>query len=143
MNGSVTRFGSFAASTGASTTAPRRAIGTPSAESSVRLGAVIGWSDFDSGAVTNSSRTSARKAPTMPTAAHLSRLRVIHGRSRSRRRCRERAGSEAGSAKFSVSSAAVGGSGSLSTPTNGGGRGWFRAFKNFAPPLLGCAKPPG
>ena len=51
MNALVTFGGSVAASTGASITAPRRAIGVPSAAVSVIDGAAIGCSDLDKGAV--------------------------------------------------------------------------------------------
>ena len=59
-------MGSFAASTGAPMIAPRRAIGVPSAASSVIDGGVGGLSDCDSGAVT-ASQAIAITSSTMST----------------------------------------------------------------------------
>ena len=57
MNAWVTCLGSFDASTGLSTVAPRRAIGVPSAASRVTDGGVGGCSDLESGAVIASQPT--------------------------------------------------------------------------------------
>ena len=58
MNAPVTCLGSFDASTGLPTIAPRLAIGVPSLASRVTDGGVGGCSDLDKGAVTASHATS-------------------------------------------------------------------------------------
>ncbi len=66
--------GNLAALTGGPITAPRRAIGAPSAESKVIEGGAGGWSDFDSGAVSASQPTAQKNStmkPAAPRTAHL------------------------------------------------------------------------
>ena len=55
--------------------APLRAIGLPSADSSVMLGGAIGWSERDSGAVTASHANSSMKTINSPSAMRLAILR--------------------------------------------------------------------
>ncbi len=64
MNALGICLGSFVTSTGSPMIAPRRAIGVPSAASSVILGGVGGFSDRESGAVT-ASQTIAMTSRTM------------------------------------------------------------------------------
>jgi hypothetical protein len=71
-------LGSFDTSTGAAITAPRRAIGLPSAESKVIEGGAGGWSDLDRGAVSAShatASTNSRISPATPQLTQRQRMR--------------------------------------------------------------------
>jgi hypothetical protein len=65
MKAAGTCLGSSEIFTGSRMSAPRRAIGSPSTETRVRLGAAIGCRDFESGAVIASQATSSMKIARM------------------------------------------------------------------------------